>query len=84
MTLPDERYNALMAGSGLLRELANPKLTPRVPKYIRDRVNAILRHHPDYWLLCKLPEALPEYFQDNIEPVKRLIMKYEEGLKKDE
>ena len=44
MTLPDERYRAVMQAKRLLEELCDPKLTPRVAGGIRDRARGALRH----------------------------------------
>jgi len=60
MTLPDERYRALRCGQQLLLDLLNPKVTPKVPKYIRQRALGILRHYPDSYHFTKIVEKLPE------------------------
>ena len=65
MTLPDERYRALRCGQQLLLDLLNPKVTPKVPKYIRQRANSILRHYPDYYHFTRIVEKLPEDFSVN-------------------
>lgn len=62
MTLPDERYRALRCGQQLLLDLLNPKITPKVPKYIRQRASSILRHYPDTYHFTKIVERLPEDF----------------------
>jgi hypothetical protein len=49
MTLPDERYRALISGLDLLRDLASPQRTPRVPKEIRQRAVSVLRHYPSLY-----------------------------------
>ncbi len=60
MTLPDERYRALRCGHQMLLDLLNPKVTPKVPKYIRQRAASILRHHPDSYDFTKIVEKIPE------------------------
>jgi hypothetical protein len=65
MTLPDERYRALRCGQQLLLDLLNPKVTPKVPKYIRQRANSILRHYPDSYHFTRIVEKLPEDFSVN-------------------
>ena len=62
MTLPDERYRALRCGQQMLLDLLNPKLTPKVPKYIRQRAYSILRHYPDSYHFTKIVETMPEDF----------------------
>jgi hypothetical protein len=46
MTLPDERWNALVAARHLLLALMIPKETPRVPREIRRWARAVLKHYP--------------------------------------
>jgi hypothetical protein len=65
MTLPDERYRALRCGHQMLLDLLNPKVTPKVPKYIRQRAGSILRHYPDSYHFTKIVENLPEDFSVN-------------------
>ena len=60
MTLPDERYRALRCGHQLLLDLLNSKVTPKVPKYIRQRAANILRHHPNSYDFTKIVEKIPE------------------------
>ena len=60
MTLPDERYRALRFGQQFLLDLLNPKVTPKVPKYIRQRAGNILRHYPDSYHFAKIVEKMPE------------------------
>jgi len=62
MTLPDERYRSLRCGHQMLLDLLNPKVTPRVPKYIRQRAAIILRHYPDTYHFEMIVEKLPENF----------------------
>ena len=65
MTLPDERYRALLCGKQLLSDLLNPKVTPKVPKYIRQRALSVLRHYPSSYQFTKIVEKLPEDFAFN-------------------
>ena len=60
MTLPDERYRALRCGHQMLLDLLNPKVTPKVPKYIRQRAGSILRHYPDSYHFTQIVEKMPE------------------------
>jgi len=46
MTTPFERKNAVMDTEKFLADLLNPKKTPRIPKYIRERASALLKHYP--------------------------------------
>jgi hypothetical protein len=46
MTLPIERKNAVKNVERFLLDLSNPRITPRIPKDIRDRARGLLRHYP--------------------------------------
>ena len=46
MTLPDERYRAIVWTREFLRDLLDPKKTPKVPKGIRRQAYACLKHYP--------------------------------------
>ena len=65
ITLPDERYRALRCGHQMLLDLLNPKVTPKVPKYIRQRALSVLRHYPSSYHFEKIVENLPEDFAVN-------------------
>ena len=65
MTLPDERYRALRCGHQMLLDLLNPKVTPKVPKYIRQRAGSILRHYPDSYHFTQIVETMPDEFAFN-------------------
>ena len=62
MTLPNERYRALRCGHQLLLDLLYSKVTPKVPKYMRQRAANILRHYPDSYHFTKIVEKMPEDF----------------------
>lgn len=49
MTLPFERVNAIVNARQFLRDLLDPKKTPRVPRKIRREAYYVLKHFPqDY------------------------------------
>ncbi len=80
MTLPDERYRAIMFAKQLCEDLMDPKKTPRVPRDIRRRAYSVLRHFPDEYYLSMLAEARPDIIErrgDPIEPLYQLIKQYE-------
>jgi hypothetical protein len=62
MTLPDERYNALLRSRDFLRDLLDPKKTPRVPKAVRTQAYYCLKHFPWEMHLEELPKKLPDIF----------------------
>lgn len=63
MTLPDERLRALIAARNFLRDLLDPKKTPRVPLDVRRRARSVLKHYPDSYHFSKLREKMPEEFE---------------------
>ena len=83
MTLPDERYRAVRMARQFLIELCSPKKTPKVPAIIRNQAKGILRHYPSDYDMDRASNSAPDVFQTQMEPVYRMIKKYEEG-KKDE
>jgi hypothetical protein len=83
MTLPDERYRAVRMARLFLLDLCSPEKTPKVPAIIRNQARGILRHYPSDYEMDRASEKAPDVFQTQMEPVYRMIKKYEEG-KKDE
>jgi hypothetical protein len=79
MTLPDERYRAVMWARNFLYDLCDPKKTPGVPKAIREQARSVLRHYPDTWEMQQAAEGAPHVFAEQMEPVYRMFKKYEEG-----
>ena len=84
MTLPDERYRAIIWAKNLCEELLDPKQTPRVPKEIRQQAYSVLRHFPDEYFLSMLAEARPDILErkgDPIDPLYVMVKQY--GLSKE-
>jgi len=79
MTLPDERYRAVLRAEQLLRDLCDPSKTPRVPKAIRLRASGILRHYPGTWDMDRAAHGSPTVFesQNKLDDVQVWIL---EGL----
>lgn len=80
MTLPDERYRAILYAVSLCEDLLDPKKTPRVPKDIRSRARSVLRHFPDEYYLSMLAEARPDIIErrgDPIDPLYKMIKEHE-------
>jgi hypothetical protein len=46
MTVPNERTQAVIYTEQFLKDLLDPKKTPRVPRAIRQRAGRLLRHYP--------------------------------------
>ena len=78
MTLPDERYRAVVRTQEFLVEILN---TPRVPKAIKEKARYCLRHYPSAWDMKRAAENCPDVFQERMEPVTRLFKQYEQGKK---
>jgi hypothetical protein len=76
MTLPDERYRAVVKTQEFLVELLN---TPRVPKKLKDDARYCLRHYPSAWDMKRAAENCPDIFAERIEDVTRLFKQYEQS-----
>jgi len=74
MTLPDERYRAVMQTQRFLLRLLT---TPRVPKAVKDEARACLRHYPSDWDMKRAADGAPDVFQEQMEAVTRMIKVYE-------
>ncbi len=84
MTLPDERYRAVIQTQRFLLDLCDPTKTPRVPKALRAEARRLLRHYPSEWDMQRVSDAVPEVFEERMEPVYRMIRQYEEEKKHDD
>jgi len=78
MTLPDERYRAVLATRRFLLDLCNSEHTPRVPKLVRETARSMLRHYPSDWDMKQAAENCPDVFQEQMEAVTRMFRSYEE------
>jgi hypothetical protein len=76
MTLPDERYRAVMQTQRFLLRLLT---TPRVPKAVKDEARACLRHYPSEYDMKKVSQTSADIFAERMEDVERMFKKYEEG-----
>lgn len=63
MTLPDERYRAVKRAREFLRDLLDPKKTPKVPKSIRQEAYWVLKHFPDEVSMSQVSKASPRVFE---------------------
>jgi hypothetical protein len=75
MTLPDERYRAVVQTEKFLKEILN---TPRVPKAIKVHARWCLRHYPNEWDMQQASESAPSVFQERMDPLYRAIKQYEQ------
>jgi len=76
MTLPDERYRAVVQTQRFLLSILT---TPRVPKAIKDQARACLRHYPSDFDMDRAAEGAPDVFAKRMEDVTRMFKKYEES-----
>jgi hypothetical protein len=76
MTLPDERFRSVLQTEEFLRALANPKLTPGVPRAIRKRALGCLRHYPSFYNLKEIEEAAPHIMEEHMEPLYKMVKSY--------
>lgn len=74
MTLPDERYRAVMQTIQFLTDICN---TPRIPKTIKQQARSLLRHYPSAWDMKAAAELAPHVFQKEMEPLYRMVKKYD-------
>lgn len=78
MTLPDERYRAVMWAKKFLQEIAcDKKKYPRIPKDVRQQAFSILRHFPSSFDLNQAAEGAPHVFQEKMEPLYRMVKQHE-------
>jgi hypothetical protein len=62
MTLPYERKNAVLNTQRFLLDLSNPRITPRIPKEIRDRARSLLKHYPSDFCMEEASNQAPAVF----------------------
>lgn len=80
MTMPNERYNAIKHAEAFLQALLDPKVTPRVPKEIRQRAYSCLRHYPGGYHLDVLATKCPCILETStpVDDLSMLIYDYED------
>ncbi len=75
MTLPDERYRAVVKTREFLVELLS---TPRIPKKVKDDARWCLRHYPSEWDMQVVAQEIPAIFQERMEPLYRMVKQYDQ------
>ena len=70
MTLPDERYRAVVQTRQFLLRLL---ITPRIPKAVKEEARSCLRHYPSDWDMQCAAAASPEVFQQRMEDLHRFV-----------
>jgi len=67
MTLPCERYNSIKRTETFLRDLMDPKKTPRVPRTVRKEAYRCLKHYPGEYYMEEAQKMAPSIFGDSKE-----------------
>jgi hypothetical protein len=80
MTMPNERYNAVIRAEHFLKDLCDPKKTPRVPKEIRKQAYYCLRHYPSKHHMDVAGSVIPHVFEtsNTLDDLSLLLYGYEE------
>jgi len=81
MTLPDERYRAVIQTAKFLQALSYSSEIKRVPLAVRQQARALLRHYPSEYDMSKTAQTSPDIFAERMEDVFRMVKKYEQGKK---
>jgi len=85
MTLPDERYRAVLSARELLVEMANSGgRWKRIPKELRLYCIHALRHYPTQYDMKSAARQAPDVFQERMEPLTRMIMVYDQEQKEEQ
>jgi hypothetical protein len=83
MTLPDERYRAVLWAKRFLESIAyDRKAYPRISKAVRGEAHSILRHFPSEWDMTNAAEHAPGVFQERMEPLYRMVKQHEQDKEK--
>jgi len=64
MTVPVERKHAVLNVERFLLDLSNPRITPRIPKEIREQARRLLKHYPSKFDMERAAEQAPDVFGD--------------------
>ena len=78
MTLPDERYRAVVQTRRFLLDLCNSEHTPRVPKLVRETARAMLRHYPSDWDMQRTARMAPDVFAERMDDLHKMILRYDQ------
>jgi hypothetical protein len=84
MTLPDERYRAVLSARELLVEIANSGgKWKRIPTELRLYCIHALRHYPTTYDMKAAARDAPNVFQEKMEPLTKMIMVYDQEQKEE-
>jgi hypothetical protein len=62
MTLPNERLNSVNKARQFLKDLLDPKKTPKVPRDVRHRAYEVLKHFPAEYEMEDASKKTPGIF----------------------
>ena len=79
MTLPDERYRAVMQTAKFLQALSHSGELKRIPLAVRQQARALLRHYPSEYDMKKVSQTSADVFAERMEDVARMFKKYEQS-----
>ena len=82
MTLPDERYRAVMWAKKFLLDIANRR--SGLSEDMKQEARSILRHFPSEFDLNQAAQKAPEVFAERMEPLYRMVKQYDLERKKNE
>ena len=80
MTLPDERYRAVMETKKFLESIITTR--SGLSKDMKETARRCLRHYPSEWDLEQAAEGAPHVFAKRMEDVTRLFKQYEQSKAK--
>lgn len=85
MTLPDERYRAIIQAKQFLERLSFSSEIKRVPLAVREEARRLLRHYPSEYDLDQIEQYAPHVVQQRMEPLYRMVKEHEmaESVAKD-
>lgn len=78
MTLPDERYRAVVQTAKFLQALSYSSEIKRVPLAVRREARRLLRHYPSEYDMNKVSQTSPDIFTEQMEPLYRMVKVYEQ------
>jgi hypothetical protein len=76
MTLPDERYRAVIETKKFLESITTTR--SGLSKEMKETARWCLRHYPSEYDLDRVSENSPDVFQRRMEDVTRMFKAYEE------
>ena len=78
MTLPYERFHAVTRTEQFLKDLCDPKKTPRGPRDIRQQAYYCLHHYPSKYYMDITATKVPNVFEtpDPVDELSQLVFDY--------